>query len=159
METEEPKFGNDEDEDLAQVVSGHGPCTYLLVSLLLVILVFPYCKNGGVFGKILLSVLFSMGTHRRRLCNQPKSTFDDLRHDIGDARCHPAMGGVDHGGVVISQTFGCGLSDFPGSHDRIGTAIPVAERTNNGRQASWSWVPMRGALRAKENGREHRFAQ
>jgi hypothetical protein len=60
METEEPKFENDEDEDLAQVVSGHGPCTYLLVSLLLVILVFPYGKNGGVFGKILLSVLFSM---------------------------------------------------------------------------------------------------
>ena len=41
METEEPKFEKDEDEDLAQVVSGHGPCTYLLLSLLLVILVFP----------------------------------------------------------------------------------------------------------------------
>jgi hypothetical protein len=46
-------------DDLAQVMKGHGPCTYLLLSLLGLILVYPYI-GAGVLARVLLGVLYSM---------------------------------------------------------------------------------------------------
>jgi ion channel len=57
MKHEKPKF--EPDEDLAQVVTGHGPCTYLLLSLLGLILLYPYAKGESV-GRIVLAVLYSL---------------------------------------------------------------------------------------------------
>jgi hypothetical protein len=48
------------DKDLAEIVVGHGPCSYLLVSLFLVLLIYPYCIDGGPIGKIIVSIIFSM---------------------------------------------------------------------------------------------------
>jgi hypothetical protein len=47
------------DEDLAQVMTGHGPCTYLLLALIALILFFPYARGVGT-GRILLGTLFSL---------------------------------------------------------------------------------------------------
>jgi Ion channel len=55
----QPKQKFESDEDLADVISGHGPCTYLLLSLLGLILVYPYLREG-VFGRISLGILFSL---------------------------------------------------------------------------------------------------
>ena len=52
MNQEKPKF--ESDENLAEIVTGHGPCTYLLLSLLGLILLFPYAKND-VFGRIAMA--------------------------------------------------------------------------------------------------------
>src|SRR6266436_4443227 len=57
MNQEKPKF--ESDENLAEIVTGHGPCTYLLLSLLGLILLFPYAK-GDVFGRIALAILHSL---------------------------------------------------------------------------------------------------
>ncbi len=57
MKHEKPKF--EADEDLAQVVTGHGPCTYLLLALLGLILLYPYAK-GDIIGRIVLAVLYSL---------------------------------------------------------------------------------------------------
>ncbi len=46
-------------EDLAQMVIGHGPCTYLLLLLLGLILLFPFLEEG-IFARTLLGVLFSI---------------------------------------------------------------------------------------------------
>ena len=54
---ERPKF--ESDEDLAQAVIGHGPCTYLLLALLGLILIYPYCKSSGYFGRVILGILYS----------------------------------------------------------------------------------------------------
>jgi uncharacterized membrane protein len=56
MAREHPK--PESDEDLAQVVTGHGPCTYLLLALLALILVYPYLK-GGIISRITLGALYS----------------------------------------------------------------------------------------------------
>jgi len=47
------------DEDLAQVMTGHGPCTYLLVALIGLILLFPYAHRDAL-GRIMLSTLYSL---------------------------------------------------------------------------------------------------
>src|SRR5215472_10035145 len=52
---ETPTF--EADEDLAGVMKGHGPCTYLLLSLLALILVYPYLLHG-VFGRIAMGILY-----------------------------------------------------------------------------------------------------
>ena len=57
MKPEKPKF--ESDEDLTEVVTGHGPCTYLLLALLLLILLFPYAK-GDALGRIVLAILYSL---------------------------------------------------------------------------------------------------
>ena len=57
MNQEKPKF--ESDENLAEIVTGHGPCTYLLLSLVGLILLFPYAK-GDVFGRIALAILHSL---------------------------------------------------------------------------------------------------
>ena len=57
MKREKPT--SEVDEDLAQVVTGHGPCTYLLLALLGLFLVHPYAK-GDVVGRIALAILYSM---------------------------------------------------------------------------------------------------
>jgi hypothetical protein len=44
--------------DLAVIIRGRGPCTYLLLLLIGLILLFPYFEEG-VFGRTLLGVLFS----------------------------------------------------------------------------------------------------
>jgi hypothetical protein len=56
MNRDKPQF--ESDEDLAQVVTGHGPCTYLLLALLAVILLYPYLM-ANLFGRIALGLLFS----------------------------------------------------------------------------------------------------
>jgi hypothetical protein len=65
----------EQDEDLAQVVTGHGPCTYLLLALLALILVYPYLKEG-VASRVILGLLYTavllggahaVGRDRRRL--------------------------------------------------------------------------------------------
>ncbi|HWB49332.1 MAG TPA: hypothetical protein VG651_09500 [Stellaceae bacterium] len=55
---ERPKF--ESDEDLAQAVVGVGPCTYLLLALLGLIIIYPYCKSGGLIGRVILAVLYSL---------------------------------------------------------------------------------------------------
>ena len=55
---ERPKY--ESDEDLAQAVVGVGPCTYLLLALLGVIIIYPYCKNGGPIGRVILATLYSL---------------------------------------------------------------------------------------------------
>jgi hypothetical protein len=57
MVGEHPK--PESDEDLAQVVTGHGPCTYLLLSLLALILVYPYLKTG-IASRTILGILYSL---------------------------------------------------------------------------------------------------
>jgi Ion channel len=57
MQKNEPQF--ERDEDLAEIVTGHGRCTFLLASLLGLILLFPYA-NQEIFGRILLAVLYSL---------------------------------------------------------------------------------------------------
>src|ERR1700722_2276795 len=57
MQKNEPQF--ERDEDLAEIVTGHGRCTFLLASLLGLILLFPYA-NHEIFGRILLAVLYSL---------------------------------------------------------------------------------------------------
>jgi len=47
------------DADLAQVLTGHGRCSYLLLSLLLVLVVYPYCIDNGPVGNIAISIMFS----------------------------------------------------------------------------------------------------
>jgi hypothetical protein len=47
------------DEDLAQMIIGQGPCTYLLLLLLGLILLFPYLEEG-IFARMLLGILFSI---------------------------------------------------------------------------------------------------
>jgi hypothetical protein len=55
---ERPKY--ESDEDLAQAVVGVGPCTYLLLALLGLIIIYPYCKNAGLPGRIILAILYSL---------------------------------------------------------------------------------------------------
>jgi hypothetical protein len=55
---ERPKF--ESDEDLAQAVIGVGPCTYLLLALLGLIIIYPYCKSGGTIGRVILAILYSL---------------------------------------------------------------------------------------------------
>ncbi|WP_027924780.1 potassium channel family protein [Pseudomonas sp. URMO17WK12:I12] len=51
---------NDEsDADLAQLVIGQGPCTYLLLLLLGLILLFPFLEEG-IFARTLLGIVFSI---------------------------------------------------------------------------------------------------
>ncbi|WP_095144184.1 ion channel [Pseudomonas sp. Irchel s3b6] len=54
-----PQDEAESDEDLAQMIIGHGPCTYLLLLLLGLILLFPYLEEG-IFARTLLGVLFSI---------------------------------------------------------------------------------------------------
>lgn len=49
----------EQDDDLAQVVRGHGPCTYLLLSLVALILIYPYLKEN-IFSKIILGLIYTM---------------------------------------------------------------------------------------------------
>jgi hypothetical protein len=49
----------EQDEDLAQVVTGHGPCTYLLLALLALILIYPYLKEDGT-SRVILGLLYSL---------------------------------------------------------------------------------------------------
>lgn len=56
---EKSKLKIEADEDLAQLMTGHGPCTYLLLSLFCLIIIYPFLKNAGMFGKISLSILLS----------------------------------------------------------------------------------------------------
>jgi hypothetical protein len=45
------------DEDLAQVIRGRGPCTYLLLALIALILLYPYFQEG-VLARVSLAILF-----------------------------------------------------------------------------------------------------
>ncbi|MBT8769395.1 potassium channel family protein [Metapseudomonas boanensis] len=54
-----PKDNAESDEDLAQMVIGLGPCTYLLLLLLGLILLFPFLEEG-IFARTLLGILFSI---------------------------------------------------------------------------------------------------
>ncbi len=47
------------EEDLAQMVIGRGPCTYLLLLLLGLILLFPFLEQG-ILARTLLGILFSI---------------------------------------------------------------------------------------------------
>ncbi|MGH8385394.1 MAG: potassium channel family protein [Pseudomonas sp.] len=50
---------SDLDDDLAQMVIGLGPCTYLLLLLLGLVLLFPFLE-GGIYARTLLGILFSI---------------------------------------------------------------------------------------------------
>jgi hypothetical protein len=54
----DPKNKTEFDEDLGQMVIGRGPCTYLLLLLLGLILLFPFLEEG-IFARTLLGILFS----------------------------------------------------------------------------------------------------
>ncbi|MGY2339024.1 ion channel [Pseudomonas sp. SDO5532_S415] len=54
-----PQNKTESDEDLAQLVIGRGPCTYLLLLLLGLILLFPFLEEG-LFARTLLGILFSI---------------------------------------------------------------------------------------------------
>jgi hypothetical protein len=49
----------EQDKALAQVVNGHGPCTYLLLSLLALIRVYPYLQDGTL-SRIVLGLLYTL---------------------------------------------------------------------------------------------------
>ncbi|CAI8751564.1 Two pore domain potassium channel family protein [Pseudomonas sp. IT-P253] len=53
-----PQDKDESDEDLAQLIIGQGPCTYLLLLLLGLILLFPFLEEG-ITGRISLGILFS----------------------------------------------------------------------------------------------------
>ena len=53
-----PQDKTESDADLGQIVIGLGPCTYLLLLLLGLILLFPFLEEGMV-DRILLGILFS----------------------------------------------------------------------------------------------------
>lgn len=53
-----PQDKTESDADLGQVVIGLGPCTYLLLLLLALILLFPFLE-GGLIARIVLGMLFS----------------------------------------------------------------------------------------------------
>lgn len=55
----EPKDKGESDEDLAQLLVGQGPCTYLMLLLLGLILLFPFLEEG-TFARTLLGILFSI---------------------------------------------------------------------------------------------------
>jgi hypothetical protein len=57
MHQQKPVFEND--EDLAQIMKGHGPCTYLLLALLGLVLVYPYLRYG-MLARVFLGVLYSV---------------------------------------------------------------------------------------------------
>jgi hypothetical protein len=48
------------DEDLAQVVLGHGRCSYLLLSLFMLLIIYPYGVSAGLIGKIINTILLSL---------------------------------------------------------------------------------------------------
>ena len=54
----DPQDTGESDADLAQMVIGLGPCTYLLLLLLGLILLFPFLEEG-LIARILLGILFS----------------------------------------------------------------------------------------------------
>jgi len=56
-DTAQPTF--EADEDLAGVMTGSGPCTWLLLALLGLVLVYSYIEVD-VFGRIVLGVLYSL---------------------------------------------------------------------------------------------------
>ena len=49
----------DIDQDLAQVMTGHGPCSYLLVALIGLILIFPF-THTDIISRIGLATLSSL---------------------------------------------------------------------------------------------------
>ena len=53
-----PQDKTESDADLGQLVIGLGPCTYLLLLLVGLILLFPFLEEG-IFDRILLAILFS----------------------------------------------------------------------------------------------------
>ena len=57
-----PQDKTESDADLGQIVIGLGPCTYLLLLLLGLILLFPFLEEG-MFDRILLGILFSTVLH------------------------------------------------------------------------------------------------
>lgn len=57
MKHKKPAF--ETDQDLTAIMTRHGKCTYLLLSLLGLILLFPY-TNGEFSGRIVLSILFAL---------------------------------------------------------------------------------------------------
>ena len=57
MKREKPT--SEVDEDLAQVMTGHGPCSYLLVALIGLILIFPFTHND-IISRIVLATLSSL---------------------------------------------------------------------------------------------------
>ena len=54
-----PRPSFETDEDLAGVMTGRGPCTWLLLALIALVLVYPYIETGA-FGRIALGVLYSL---------------------------------------------------------------------------------------------------
>jgi hypothetical protein len=54
-----PQDKTESDADLAQLVIGQGPCTYLLLLLLGLILLFPFLEEG-IFARMLLGIVFSI---------------------------------------------------------------------------------------------------
>ncbi|EJM75881.1 Inner membrane protein involved in colicin E2 resistance [Pseudomonas sp. GM49] len=54
-----PQDKAESDEDLAQMIMGKGPYTYLLLLLLGLILLFPFLEEG-IFARTLLGILFSI---------------------------------------------------------------------------------------------------
>jgi hypothetical protein len=57
MAPEQRRF--ESDADMADVMKGHGPCTYLLLALLGLILLYPYLQRG-LLARIVLGILYSM---------------------------------------------------------------------------------------------------
>ena len=61
------------DEDLAQLLTGHGPCTFLLLSLLALVLIYPYLEDtvasrivlGFLYSCVLIAGVYVVGRHRR----------------------------------------------------------------------------------------------
>ncbi|MGE8163897.1 ion channel [Paraburkholderia sp. NPDC080076] len=53
-----PQDKAESDEDLARLIIGHGPCTYLLLLLLGLIILSPYLEEG-IVARTLLGILFS----------------------------------------------------------------------------------------------------
>jgi len=59
MTERQPATETETENDLTQVIRGRGPCTYLLLSLIGLILLYPYFQEG-VFARVSLAILFSL---------------------------------------------------------------------------------------------------
>jgi hypothetical protein len=61
------------DEDLAQLLTGRGPCTFLLLSLLALVLIYPYLEDtvasrivlGFLYSCVLIAAVYVVGRQRR----------------------------------------------------------------------------------------------
>jgi hypothetical protein len=88
-----PQDKAESDEDLARLIIGHGPCTYLLLLLLGLIILSPYLEEG-IVARTLLGILFSTVLLVGAFATRQTRRGVHLQTMFGAAWRCPSMGGV-----------------------------------------------------------------